>query len=320
MAPLSSVGLFFMDVTFFVYLLTFANEKVYVGMSRTDGKGRFTNRYYQHANAAQKGKPGLIYNAWRKHGAPEQTILSTHATRKLCALAEIDAIQLYDSMNSARGYNLQSGGEGMHAPAGSALYELMRAKVWDNPEARRKNSEAKKGLPMPEAAQRAHEAWRKTPEAAAQFAEIARRPEIRAQASERMQRRLDGGYREYLSDVQRGKPRHYSEEGLAARKAKRETFLASDAGKAAARAGMAAMRANPENEAKRAAALTVYVQSDANKAHCEAMAAKSRKPVRDLTTGRVYESRTAAAQAHGVSGPTVGYWIKQGRFSYAVDV
>ena len=134
-----------MKQIFFVYLLTFANGKVYVGMSKTDSRGRTDNRYRQHEWTAKSGKLSPIYNAWRKHGAPVQSITSTHPTREACALAEIDAIQAYDSMNPARGYNLQPGGQGLHAPAGSAVYELMRAKVWHNPERRRKASEALKG-------------------------------------------------------------------------------------------------------------------------------------------------------------------------------
>ena len=308
-----------MDVVFFVYLLTFANGKVYVGMSRTDAKGGYTNRLKKHTyDARTKDIP--IYRAWRKHGAPVQSILSTHTTREACALAEIDAIQTHDSMNPERGYNLQPGGQGLHAPPGSAVYELMRARVWDNPERRRKSSEALKGKPLPDTVLAAHKVWRGSPEAKAQFAEIAKRPERRAKLSAGMKERLTPEYRQHLSDSQRGKPRYYSEEGRASRKAKWQAFLATDAGKAANRAGMAAMRANPENEAKRKAAAAVYGNSEANKAHCKAMAAKSRKSVKDLTTGQVFESRTAAAKAHGVTGPTVGYWIKQGRFSYTVYV
>lgn len=305
-----------MDINYFVYLLTFANGKVYVGMSRTDAKGRFDNRYKQHAHTARTGKSSPVYNAWRKHGAPAQSILSTHTTRDECALAEIDAIQQRDSMNPAHGYNLAPGGQGMHAPAGSAVYELMRAKVWNNPAWRRKMSDTFKDKPVSEATRAAHEAWRQTPEAKAQFSEIAKRPGRRAKLSAVMHDRLANGYRGYLSDVQRGKPRQVSEEGRARAVAKRREYAASERGKAASRAGWEAMRANPENEAKRQAALARHVQSDANKQHCVAMAAKSRKAVKDLATGQQYESQAAAARALGVSGPTIGYWIKQGRFAH----
>lgn len=305
-----------MDITFFVYLLTFANGKVYVGMSRTDSKGRDTNRYYQHANAARVGKQGFVYSAWRKHGPPVQTVLSAHVSRELCALAEIDAIQQYDSMNPAAGYNLAPGGEGMHAPVGSAMYELMRAKVWNNPETRSKISAALKGRPLPDATREAQLKWCRSDAGKAFIRGVTARPEVRSQLSASMTERLANGYREYLGDVQRGKPRKFTEKGWAARQAKRLAWLDSEVGKAALRAGCIAMRANPDNEAKRKAAAALYSNSATNKVHCAEMGAKSRKAVKDLATGEMFESRTAAAKARGVTGPTIGYWVKQGRFVY----
>lgn len=303
-----------MEQIFFVYLLTFANGKVYVGMSKTDKAGTWTSRYRGHARAARCGKSLPIYNAWRKHGAPVQTILSTHATRDECALAEIDAIQQYDSMNPECGYNLQPGGQGMHAPAGSAVYELMRAKVWDDPERRRKSSEALKGKPPSEATIAGHKVWRESDEAKAFIRGVTQRPEVRAKMSEAMQRRLATGFREYLSEVQRGKPKVYTPEGAARRAAGQRAWLDSDEGKRKTREGARIMRENPENEAKRLAGLAEFLHSEANLERCREMAAKSRTPVRDLATGIVYESRSAAAKAHGVSGPTVGYWIRTGKF------
>lgn len=46
------------------------------------------------------------------------------------------------------------------------------------------------------------------------------------------------------------------------------------------------------------------------------MAAKVSKPVKDLLTGEVFPSGRAAAKARGVAGPTIGYWIKKGKFAY----
>ena len=307
-----------MKQIFFVYLLTFANGKVYVGMSKTDSRGRTDNRYRQHEWTAKSGKLSPIYNAWRKHGAPVQSITSTHPTREACALAEIDAIQAYDSMNPARGYNLQPGGQGLHAPAGSAVYELMRAKVWHNPERRRKASEALKGKPLPQTVQAAQRAWAASAEGKAKLAESAQRPEVRAKLSVAMKRRLENdSYKEYLSQVQIGKPRNHTPEGKARIIAGRRAWLDSDAGRATVRAGYEAMRAHPDNETKRKAAAAIHAKSDANKAHCQAMAAKVSKPVKDMTTGQVYESRMAAARAFDVTGPTIGYWLKKGKFEYA---
>jgi len=309
-----------MGQIFFVYLLTFANGKVYVGMSRTDKLGGTKNRYKQHTNTAKNGHVSPVYNAWRKHGAPVQSILSTHATRDEAALAEIDAIQARDSMNPERGYNLQPGGQGLHAPIGSAVYELMRVKVWNNPERRRKSSEALKGKPLPDSVLAAHKAWRGTPEAKAQFAEIANRPERNAKLSAIMHERHDAGFYAPHQQAQIGRGRVTSAEGHACGTAKHKARLATEEGKAASRKGMTNMRANPENEAKRLAALTAFLHSDSNKAHCMAMGAAARKPVKDLSTGQTYESRQAAARAFGVTGPTIGYWVRQGKFAYTADV
>jgi len=305
-----------MEQIHFVYLLTFANGKVYVGMSKTNARGLTTDRYRRHAYDANTGKDSPIYNAWRKHGAPVRTILSTHTTRDEAALAEIGAIQAHDSMSPARGYNLQPGGQGLHAPVGSAVYELMRAKVWNNPERRRKSSEALKGKPLPESVQAAHAVWRVTPEAKAQFAEIAKRPERNAKVAASTRARHDAGFYAPMHVAQRGRGDIRTSEGHARNAAKRKAFLATPEGKAASRKGMNNMRANPENEAKRLAGLSTFLHSDSNRAHCEAMAAKSRKPVKDLATGHVYDSRQAAARAFGVTGPTVGHWVKQGKFAY----
>lgn len=305
-----------MKQMFFVYLLTFDNGKVYVGMSRTDAKGGTTARYRDHARTARYGKDLPIYHAWRKHGAPVQTILSTHATRDECALAEIDAIQTYDSMNPAHGYNLQPGGQGLHAPVGSAVYELMRAKVWNNPERRRKSAEALKGKPLPSSVQAAHKLWRESDAGRAKTAELTKRPEVRAKMSLAMTQRLASGYREYLSEVQIGKPKNITPEGKARIAAARAAWLASDEGKAKVREGALKMRANPENEAKRQAAHAKFLASDVNQAHCRAMAIRASKPVKDFATGHIYESRTAAARAFGVTGPTIGYWVKKGKFGY----
>lgn len=305
-----------MGTVFFVYLLTFANGKVYVGMSKTDAHGQITNRYRQHANAAKKGERNPVYHAWRKHGAPVQSVLSSHATRDACALAEIDAIQQYDSMNPEKGYNLQPGGQGLHAPIGSAVYELMRAKVWDNPERRHKSSEALKGKPLPDSVQDAHRVWRESDAGKTMTREVTSRPEVRAKLSAAMTKRLDSGYREHLSAVQIGKPKNTSPEGRARQAAGREAWLSSDEGKAASRRGMTTMRANPENEAKRKAAAAEHSRSAANLSHCAALSRSARKPVKDLSTGQIFESRTAAAVAHGVTGPTINYWVRRGKFAY----
>lgn len=286
-------------------------------MSRTDAKGLFTGRYRDHARTAKSGKSLPVYNAWRKYGAPAQSILSTHPDRDECALAEIDAIQAHDSMNPMCGYNLQPGGQGLHAPPGSALYELMRAKVWDNPARRRKSSEALKGRPVSDATRIAHATYIQTDTAKASIAAVARRPETRAANSARMKQRLEApDYRAWLSANQLGKPKNISAEGRARIVAGRESYAASERGKEGARRGAAIMRANPKNLDKRRKAHAAYLASDANKALCQANAARACKGVREVATGRTFASQKDAAAAFGVSRPTVNYWVRTGRFEH----
>lgn len=284
-------------------------------MSKTDSKGRCTNRYRQHTRNAKNGTCSPIYNAWRKHGAPTQTIMSAHATRAECALAEIDAIQAFDSLNPVNGYNLMAGGEGLNAPAGSAVHELMRTKVWDNPEWRRKLSEAFKGRPVSPETRAGHATYIQTDEAKAIIAEISRRPETRAAIAIGMRKRLeDPDYRKWLSEHQVGKPKNISAEGRARILAGRAAYIASDEGKRKARLGLELMRAVPANMTKRKQAHAAYLASDANKAHCQANAQRNRKRVRELATGREFESQREVAEAFNVSRPTVNYWVRTGKF------
>lgn len=76
------------------------------------------------------------------------------------------------------------------------------------------------------------------------------------------------------------------------------------------------MRANPVNEAKRKVAHAAYLQSEQNLAHCRAVALRNRKPIRVVATGQVYESRQALADALDVSGPSVSYGVKTGKYEY----
>lgn len=311
------MGLFFMDVRFFVYLLTFANGKVYVGMSRTDKQGGTQKRYREHAVAARGGKTNPVYRAWRKHGEPEQTIISWHVTREECAQAEIDAIKAHDSLEGANGYNLMAGGEGLNAPPGSAMHELMRERVWNNPELRQRTSARLKGKPVSDECRAAHAEYINTPEAKARIAEVAKRPETRAANSAAMKRRLeDPEYRRTLSENQKGKPKNTSPEGRARQEAGRRAYFASERGKANSRRGAMMMRAKPENEAKWRAAHKMFLHSPENVEHCRAIAARNRKPIRVVATGQIYESRDALAAELGVQAPVINYWIKKGRYEY----
>ena len=303
-----------MEVVFFVYALTFPNGKLYVGMSRTDAKGLTSNRYRQHAREAAIGKISPLYNAWRKHGPPEQVILSTHDTRAECAEAEIAAIREFDSTDPTKGYNLQLGGQGLHAPRGSVMHKLMQERLWGNPEVRAKLSAALKGRPLSPNTLAGHAVWRETEQAKAFIASVARRPEVRAAQSATMKERLASGYREYLSAVQLGKPKNVTPEGLARGNAKRKAWAQTPEGQAAIRRGTAALRSNPEAMAKRKANHAKYLASEANAALCRANGLKASQPVRDVRTGEVYASISGAAAALNVKSPTIHYRLRKGLF------
>lgn len=57
--------------------------------------------------------------------------------------------------------------------------------------------------------------------------------------------------------------------------------------------------------------------SEVNAKLCKANAARVSRPVRDERTGAEYASIRAAAAALNVTGPSIHYWIKKGRFVYA---
>lgn len=119
---------------FFVYKLTFANGKIYIGMSRTERHGHSVSRYQEHDYAARSGVDLPVYKAWRKHGAPTEEIISHHASKNECAQAEIAAIAHHCSRDRAVGYNVTIGGDGLHVENGSPTYLKIGSKTWNNPE------------------------------------------------------------------------------------------------------------------------------------------------------------------------------------------
>lgn len=307
-----------MEKIYFVYLLTFANGKVYVGMSQTDKKGLFTSRYNNHANAAKKGKDLLIYRAWRKYGPPVQTILSTHATRDECALAEIDAIKDYDSLSHEKGYNIMGGGQGQMAGCNPRIYEIMRQKCWDNVEWRKKVSASLKGRKPSQAAIDAYKEFCKTP-MKSEVAKIAwRDPAYRAMKSESTKIQMANGGAEHLSKKFKGRGDIRSEEGKRAQREKIKQFFSTPEGKAAARRGYEAFASNPENLAKAMASLANWRKSDKNAEHCKAIAKKAAaacsKKVMDPTSGVVYNSQREMARALGVNESCISTKVKEGAY------
>lgn len=300
---------------YFCYILEFANKKIYVGMSRVDTKGRYDARYNQHAADARKNvKTNPIYRAWRKHGSPVQSIITTHTTREECAEAEIALIGLLDACNPDVGYNVQPGGQGMHAPPGSAMYEPMREKVWNNVEARRKRSEANKGKPpSPEAIAAANE-WRASPEGRKRMKESWQNPERRAASSERTRAQMTPDARANISEKLKGRPDPLSSEGRE-RQRQAATKLANSGHASRMRA---AAFANPETVAKSAAGLKAWRESEANAEHCRKIAKlageASTRPVVHVATGILYPSCKAFADAMGYSHQSyVSRLIAQGK-------
>lgn len=87
-----------------LYKLDFASGKSYIGICR---QGR--DRYKEHSVAASRGSQPIIYCAWRKYGAPNQSILAV-VEDKDAAITEQKAIKAFDTMHPG-GYNMTPGGE-----------------------------------------------------------------------------------------------------------------------------------------------------------------------------------------------------------------
>lgn len=305
------------NVIYFVYLLTFSNGKIYVGMSRTDKAGGFTTRYRDHARAAKNGKDLPVYRAWRKYGAPAQIIIGKYSTRNDCAQAEIDFIAQNDATNPEVGYNLMPGGEGMHAPKGSAMHELMRRKVWDNPEVRTKLSAAFKGKPLPAETIAASVAARKTPEGQERMRRLVwENPEVRAKLSASTTRQMAEGGAAHLAEIMRERGDIRTPTQVAEQNARVKAFMNSPEGKDVAKRGYATMMANPENITKQRAGQDEWRASEANRENCRRIAklsaAACARPVLDLKTGIEYPSQRAMGKALGMSDGGVSLRVKNG--------
>lgn len=302
---------------YFVYLLKFTNGKIYVGMSKTDEKGLFTSRYRNHAAAAKSGKVLPIYNAWRKYGAPVQSIISKHETRESCSLSEIHEIRSRKSMDISIGYNVLAGGQGQDSATNPKMHALMTEKVWNNPEWRKKVSDALKGRQPSQATKDAYAEFCKTP-AKSECAKIAwRDPAYRAMKSEATRQQMANGGSEHMSKLFKGRSDPRSAEGKELQRQKVKAFMNTPEGKSAARKGYDAFAANPDNIAANRAALDNWRASDRNKLQCQAMAKKAAeacsKKAQDLETGIVYNSQREMARALEVSDSVISLRVKAGK-------
>jgi hypothetical protein len=90
----------------FLYKLTFASGKAYVGLTRRTVEAR----YIEHASAVKdKRKRSTLYNAWRKYGAPVVETLGEVIDVDLLA-AEVEAITVHRTIYPI-GYNTTAGGD-----------------------------------------------------------------------------------------------------------------------------------------------------------------------------------------------------------------
>jgi hypothetical protein len=305
-----------MNKVYFVYCLTFSNNKVYIGMSATCAKGLYTNRFRQHRNAAAKGKDLLIYSAWRKHGEPVQTILSLHEDRESCAIAEIQAIIDYKAIDRDFGYNIANGGQGLNFYNNPALYELMKIKVWQNPERTSKLKEANKGKKPSQATMDAYKQWRKTDSAKEVYARPWTQERI-IKASESTRLQMANGGAENLSKAKKGLPDHLSIEARNSQKQKIKVLMNTEYGKDIARRGYAAMVSNPENVKKYREGTAKWRESDANKENCRRIAKlsaeKCSKKVKLIDNDEIFNSQKELARKLNVSDALISLWVKSGK-------
>ena len=89
----------------FLYVLIFANNKKYIGITTNS----VASRYRQHKTEARCGTNRAVYNAWRKHGEPDLQVLAELEDDDLAA-AEVRAIAVFGT-SVPFGYNTSSGGD-----------------------------------------------------------------------------------------------------------------------------------------------------------------------------------------------------------------
>jgi len=89
----------------FLYKLTFASGKVYIGQTRKTVEQRFRN----HAKSANRGSNFPVHAAWRKYGLPSVDVLAQCDDAAALDALEIEAINAANS-RVPHGYNLAGGG------------------------------------------------------------------------------------------------------------------------------------------------------------------------------------------------------------------
>lgn len=312
--------------THFVYLLVFPDDRIYVGMSRVCQKGMYTNRFRQHQATVNAGKVSPLYDAWRLLGAPTQYIISEHPDRYSCGQAEKEFIFKFDATNPQIGLNVALGGNGIHAPKGSAIHRVLRTKVWDNEERNLKLSAALKGRPVSDETTEGFKAWMLTegPQSLRdRMTERWGKPGAREHQSQKTREQMTPEAREHLRRIHTGRPDPRNEEGKKATAEKRAAYLATPKSREDARRGYDAFASKPENLAANKEALNKWRASDVNRENCKRIAKlsaeKCRRGVEDLQTGVVYSSQRDMARALGVSDAAVSLRVKTGKARRVLD-
>lgn len=116
---------------FYVYIHTFPNKKVYIGITHQNPNRRWRN------NGEGYRKQNFIYNAIKKYGWEnvKHEILYTNLTKEEAEQKEIELIAKYQSNNEKYGYNIANGGN-CNESMSEKTKELIRNKLKGNSNAK----------------------------------------------------------------------------------------------------------------------------------------------------------------------------------------
>ena len=286
-------------------------------MSKTDKKGILTNRFRQHKAQAKNGNPLPIYNAWRKYGDPVQHVISIHDDRDECELAEIEAIRDLKATDPEVGYNLASGGQGLKYHNNPNLHAYMAERTWNNPEWRKKVSNALKGRKPSQAALDAYKEFCKTPKKSECAKEAWKDPQYRKMKSDCTREQMKNGGADHLRKVLKGRSDVRTESGKLTQSNKVKAWLKTEEGKKTLQKAAKSTWSKPENRAKILGGLDKWRKSERNAEHCKNISSLSSKAcsisVIDTESGITYQSQRQMAKALGLSDATISLRVKSGK-------
>lgn len=244
----------------FIYKLTFASGKVYIGQTIKTVEHRFNH----HRNCMSAGSKIPVHAAWRKHGEPTVECLGQYPDLVALNAAEVAAIAAHGSI-APGGYNIALGGDnnGTSHPlarakmsassTGKVATDETRAKVaaaskahWEDPAYREKvltgvaaSFTPERRASMSEVAKRVHTGRKKSPEHVAKMKARIVSAETRAK----------------MSAAAKGKPKAPRSEETKAKLAANTKAFWADPARAAERAAQIAAghAANPAEERSTAA-------------------------------------------------------------------